>query len=111
MKWLVVMGCLVAAPAVLHAQLEDDPVYFKHYSAADGLSQNSVNCILKNKDASLWIGTDDGLNHFNGHEFVIYQNKINDPRSLSHNNVLSLDRDSLDNLWIGTAGGLNKYDP
>ena len=111
MSWKVAVFPLLVSNALLFAQQAKDELYFKHYSVEEGLSQNSVNCVLKSADASLWIGTDDGLNHFDGHSFVIYRNRANNPNNLSNNEVKALAWDSLNNLWIATASGLNRYNP
>ncbi len=109
MKWNLFLYLFFFSSKILFAQQHDDQLYFKHYLLEDGLSESSVNCIIQGNDASLWVGTDDGLNHFDGHEFVIYRYKANDPHSLSNNSIRSFAFDSLQNLWIGTSNGLNQY--
>jgi signal transduction histidine kinase/ligand-binding sensor domain-containing protein len=59
----------------------------------------------------MWIGTDDGLNKYDGYSITVYKHNPDDPHSLSHNQVWSLFEDSFDVLWIGTfGGGLNQFD-
>jgi signal transduction histidine kinase/ligand-binding sensor domain-containing protein/CheY-like chemotaxis protein len=60
----------------------------------------------------MWLGTNEGLNKYDGYNFIVYKNIINDSTSISDNWILSLfeDKDSI--IWIGTLnGGLNKFDP
>lgn len=45
---------------------------FERLQIDEGLSNNSINCILQTKDGFLWIATKDGLNRFDGHEFKIF---------------------------------------
>lgn len=60
----------------------------------------------------LWIGTQDGLNRFDGSEFRVYKADRDDPWSLTQNYVLALASDSDGSLWVGTRNsGLNRYDP
>lgn len=84
---------------------------FKHFTSSDGLSQRSVMSILQDKKGYLWFGTRDGLNKFDGHQFVVYKHHIEDSTSISNNNIHSIFEDNHGNLWIGTQNGLNKYNP
>ena len=85
---------------------------FTHLSLEDGLSQTTVNSILQDSRGFMWFGTQDGLNRYDGYNFVVYRNDADDPNSLSDNRVRDIVEDPLGFIWIGTeAGGLNKYDP
>lgn len=39
---------------------------FRHFSVEDGLSSNSVRAIMQDKYGFLWIGTEEGLNRYDG---------------------------------------------
>jgi len=81
---------------------------FNHYYIDDGLSQNTINIITEDKDGFLWIGTDDGLNKFDGLEYKVYQYNIYNKNSISNNQITALEQDSEGNMWVGTIAGLNK---
>lgn len=84
---------------------------YNHLSSDDGLSQNVVNCMIQDREGFLWIGTQDGLNCFNGYSFIHYQNQPSDSASLSNNYVTSLCEDKSGFIWAGTmSGGLNRLD-
>lgn len=83
---------------------------FGHLSIADGLSQMSVVSIVQDSDGYMWFGTRDGLNRYDGKEFKIFRNDIEDTLSISDNYIKVLVSDGKNGLWIGTAGGLNHYD-
>ncbi|MDA3816299.1 MAG: hypothetical protein PF486_02910, partial [Prolixibacteraceae bacterium] len=83
---------------------------FEHFSVEDGLSQSLVHSICQDTLGFIWIGTDDGLNRFDGHDFVVYKNKPNDKHSIVGNTILALFEDSKYNLWVGTEQGLCLYD-
>jgi len=83
--------------------------YFSHYSVDDGLSQSVVNCIYQDSKGFIWIGTQNGLNRFDGYTFKEYIRSSVDTISISDNWIFKIVEDNNSNLWIGTKGGLNKY--
>ena len=46
---------------------------FTNYTVFAGLSSNKVRCIFKDERGFVWIGTEDGLNLFDGHSFEVYR--------------------------------------
>jgi len=78
---------------------------FSQLTTADGLSQSTVNCILKDKFGFMWFGTQDGLNKYDGHTFTVYRNNPKNPRSIPDNQIKCIFEDRQSNLWIGTLGG------
>jgi signal transduction histidine kinase/ligand-binding sensor domain-containing protein len=100
---------MVADPALDLAKERN--LKFESISIEHGLSHSTVNCILQDHYGFMWIGTDDGLNKFDGYSFTVYKHNPDDPHSLSHNQVWSLFEDSIGVLWVGTyGGGLNRFD-
>lgn len=73
----------------------------------DGLSQTAISCVMQDSQGFLWIGTQDGLNRFDGYSFKSYRNLPNDSTSLANNNIVSLQEDENGNIWIGTWDGLS----
>jgi signal transduction histidine kinase/ligand-binding sensor domain-containing protein/DNA-binding response OmpR family regulator len=57
----------------------------------------------------MWFGTWNGLNRFDGYEFIVYK-KEDSRNSLSNNFVYSISEDHQGDLWIGTKNGLNLYE-
>lgn len=86
-------------------------IKFERLSIENGLSQTTVYCILQDKKGFLWIGTQDGLNKFDGYSFTVYKNDARNPHSLSANWIEALFEDQSGQLWIGTDGGLNLFEP
>lgn len=80
---------------------------FTHFDSNKGLSNGSVHCIFQDSDGYIWIGTQDGLNRFDGYGFTVYRYEEEDSLSLSDSFVVSITEDTLGNLWIGTRNGLN----
>ncbi len=77
-----------------------------------GLSQNSVQCMTQDSKGYMWFGTFNGLNRFDGLNFVVYTTTIeDDENSISNSNITCLFPDSEGFIWVGTGNGLNKFDP
>lgn len=86
-------------------------LYFEKITVENGLSHNSVNCITQDSRGFIWIGTDDGLNRFNGRDFKIFRHEPGNPSSVSGNRITDLLEDEEGILWIATIdGGLTRYD-
>lgn len=99
----------VLLPIVVNSQEND--FHFKHLSTANGLSNSSVIAIEQDRQGQIWLGTRNGLNKYNGNEFVVYRNNPNDTNSISNSDILSILEDSDGYIWVGTYNGLNRYDP
>lgn len=74
-----------------------------------GLSNNSVRAIYQDHSGFLWFGTYDGLNRYDGYEFKIFRNRLNDTTSLPHNYIYSITEDKQYNIWVGTGQGISIY--
>jgi ligand-binding sensor domain-containing protein len=96
----------------IYTKAQFSSLRFERYNIIDGLSNNSINCILQTRDGYLWIATKDGLNRFDGKTFTVFKYDPSNKESLPENYVMSLYESKNGNLWVGTwGGGLCKYDP
>jgi len=93
-----------------HAINNDYMTKFERYDKKSGLSDNFCTKIYQDKYGFLWIGTANGLNRFDGHEFIHYLNIEGDTTSLTGNFISDITEDQYGNLWIATHTGLNQYD-
>jgi len=75
----------------------------------DGLSNNSVQCILQDKSGIIWIGTNGGLNRYDGSS--LHQYSILSQPALTNSVITALQQDEKGLIWIGTEHGLNILDP
>jgi len=78
---------------------------FAHYGTSDGLASNEVTRIMQDEDGYLWIGSNNGLQRFDGLRYLSFRNRKNDPSSLPHNYVQQLLLDKKKKLWILTGDG------
>lgn len=100
----VLIVCLF--PPFIQAQ---EPLSFEHFRITEGLSQSTVNCIVEDQQKQLWLGTQEGLNRFDGKEFVVY-NRENTPSILS-DYVFCASSDSQGFMWFGTRKGVLYFNP
>ena len=84
---------------------------FDHLTTSEGLSQSNVQCIFQGSRGFIWLGTQDGLNKYDGYHMTVFKKDAANPNTISNNNIRDIIEDREDNLWIATlGGGLNKYD-
>ena len=77
-----------------------------------GLSSPKINNTIAQDDKGfIWIGTEDGLNKYDGSDFTVYKKINGDSTSIKSNIITSLFLDSENRLWIGSMMGLQYYDP
>src|SRR5664280_3605587 len=82
---------------------------FTHLKSDNGLSSSIVTSILQDHKGLVWVGTYDGLNRYDGFDFVIYRNNSADSASLANNVVRTMIEDRDKKLLIGTQNGLCLY--
>ncbi len=100
---------VVSAQPLLTAS--HDQLRFERLSVEQGLSQNTVQCILQDRHGFMWFGTQDGLNKYDGYAFTVYKPDPQVPQSLSGTRIESLYEDHTGTLWVGTdGGGLNQFE-
>ncbi|WP_088654435.1 hybrid sensor histidine kinase/response regulator transcription factor [Geofilum rhodophaeum] len=101
--WLPVLAFWVA---VSQAQTTTTEInyHIRYLTIDEGLPQNTVNSILKDKMGYLWLATGNGLSRYDGYSFQNYWKP-----QLPSNLVNALAQDEEDAIWIGTTEGLTRY--
>lgn len=102
---IYVFALLVFCSIALYGQTYN----VKHISGLEGLSQNTVNSICVDHVGYIWLGTDFGLNRYDGRTIKKYYNDNYDPQSLSSDFINLIYEDQSNNLWVSTSGGLCIY--
>lgn len=75
---------------------------FTHYTSDNGLSQNSITAMMKDRKGYLWFGTRDGLNKFDGYNFTIYNSKPEKKIALLSNRIIDIKEDKWGYIWVKT---------
>ncbi len=80
-------------------------------SDKDGLSQNTITCMLQDNRGFMWFGTQDGLNRYDGYRFKTYRHDPDNTSSLPGNYIMTIFSSPRypDILWIGTDDELCTY--
>ncbi|MGQ1946419.1 hybrid sensor histidine kinase/response regulator transcription factor [Geofilum sp. OHC36d9] len=82
------------------------------YTTKDGLSQNTINTIVQDKEGFLWFGSLNGLNRYDGNEFIWLHPQYGIKNTLSDSRIKKIHKDSFGYLWIRTnIDNINCYDP
>lgn len=82
-------------------------VRFTQLSVDQGLSQSTILSLEQDMMGFLWAGTADGLNRYDGYEFVTMRRDPQDPGSISDNEIMAVLDDKKGNIWIGNAAGVD----
>ncbi len=78
----------------------------------DGLSSNTINAMLVDKQGYLWVSTYNGLARYNGYEFEKFYSDPNDTSAIQGMIAYRLMQDSKENIWVGTNPGfIEVYNP
>ena len=83
---------------------------FKNITIEDGLSQSTVKTIYQDSKGYIWVGTDAGLNRYNGYEFKQYKHDEYNKNSISHNYIIDITEDKNGHIWVSTISGLTRID-
>ncbi len=81
---------------------------FRNYTISDGLSQSSATCVIQDELSSIWVGTQDGLNRYDGTDFEVFTS--DKTPGLESEYIKDAEKDDHGNLWFATNNGLTKYD-
>jgi diguanylate cyclase (GGDEF)-like protein len=89
---------------------EQSPAVFEHLTTADGLPQGTVDAVLQDSQGFVWIGTQDGLVRYDGHQLVRYGYRRGAADALPGNWIQAIAEDAHHDLWIAVAdGGLARW--
>lgn len=101
--WLVMLATAPAAGA--------DDIRFRPLPANSSLSQVGIICVVQDPRGYLWVGTEDGLNRFDGNRFTIYRHDPDDPGSLGGSFIRQIYLDAANTMWVVSGqGDLNRYE-
>ena len=78
------------------------------YTSND-MSSSLIRCIIQDKYGFIWVGTNYGLNRFDGYKFSTYLCNPADTTTIQDNDIVKLYPYSKEFLFVATNRGLYKY--
>src|ERR1041385_334784 len=104
--WRIVVVALIVTQS---AHTQPAALQFEHFTIRDGLSQDIVTTLFRDHLGFLWIGTEDGLNRYDGYSIVGYKHNSRDTNALIHNHVTGICGYGEEDLLVTTDLGINIY--
>ena len=93
------------------AQREPDQFRFEHITVNEGLSHSDAMCVAQDKAGFVWIGTNKGIDRYDGYSLKKYSLPLNDQEGLTSNRIRALTIDQSGRLWVGVErAGLFWFD-
>jgi signal transduction histidine kinase/ligand-binding sensor domain-containing protein/DNA-binding response OmpR family regulator len=89
---------------------QSDNLRFDHFNVDHGLSQNQILCLFEDSKGLLWIGTQDGLNLYDGYRFKVFRHEPGNENSLPDYAVNTICETDTGIFWIGTRAGISRFD-
>jgi len=87
------------------------PFRFESLDVSHGLASNSVSALIQDSHGFIWLGTDYGLNRYDGYSFKLFQYLQSEPGTLGCNYVYALYEDRKQQIWVGAEGGVYLFLP
>ncbi|HEY6986115.1 MAG TPA: two-component regulator propeller domain-containing protein, partial [Rhodanobacteraceae bacterium] len=84
--------------------------HFRITGSDQGLAQNSVTALLQDRLGYIWVGTQAGLQRYDGYAFRTFEHSSDNPAAQDEP-VSALVEDAEGVIWIGTADGVERLDP
>jgi signal transduction histidine kinase/ligand-binding sensor domain-containing protein/DNA-binding response OmpR family regulator len=98
-------------PVVAVAQHKPDEYRFEHITVNEGLSHSDVMCSVEDKAGFVWIGTNNGIDRYDGYALKNYQMPVNPRNGLSGNRIRAMLLDQTGRLWVGAeSAGISLFD-
>lgn len=83
--------------------------YYKQIFLEEGLP-STVKSVLRDERGFVWIGTNEGIERFDGYELRTYTHINSNPNSLPHTIITGIIEDRQCNLWAITEKGVARYE-
>lgn len=88
--------------------LKYSDLYFRHLGLKDGLSQVNILSIYQDEIGTMWFGSSEGLNRFNGESIEVFR-PTQDKEGLTQNVIYSLCGNKRGKIYIRTTNNLLRY--
>ena len=94
-----------------YSQDNEKQFAFRSLTVEEGLSQNSVVSVSQDSTGYMWFATQDGLNKYDGRQFVVYNKQFEDVTRPTFSRLGKVVTDRSSNVWIvSNSGILERFD-
>ncbi|PXY39317.1 hypothetical protein DMB65_18350 [Flavobacterium cheongpyeongense] len=110
--FLIFLVCFTAKPQAVKTAISkhgQEKYNIGYIGIKNGLANNAVTSVYKDKRGLMWFGTYDGISRYDGYNFLNFRNEPFDFKSLVNNRINSI-CGTKNEIWIGTKGGISIYD-
>ena len=105
--WIALLATIL--PFTIYAEGQPS---IEHITSNNGLSHNTIRCMLQDKTGFLWFGSLNGLNRYDGIKIKTILPNILNPSMLSSGKIKELHQDSYGHIWVRTYSDmLHCYNP
>ena len=111
MNWFpkcILLLALHAIAMIGQAQPVQGRYRFEHFTVNDGLAHSDAMCTEQDAEGFIWIGTNDGINRYDGYALKKYSLPVNTRSGLSGNRIRDLYTDAQNRLWAGVRVGFGR---
>ena len=109
--WGLVAGLLLGLPGWGQVVSPAD-FRFEHLTVDQGLSHSDAMAVAQDQDGFIWVGTNRGINRYDGYRLKQYMLPVNPRNGLASNRIKVLLTDPQGRLWASAErAGLMLYDP
>ena len=84
--------------------------FFRHLTVEDGLAHTDAISVIQDDQGFIWIGTNGGLQRFDGNNLVLFWNGESQLGAVYNNRIKQVIKGHKGKLWIATEGGLKQFD-
>jgi signal transduction histidine kinase/DNA-binding response OmpR family regulator/sugar lactone lactonase YvrE len=110
-RWVALVWAALLAPAAWAQDAAPSEFRFEHISVDEGLSHSDAMAVAQDRAGFIWIGTNRGLNRYDGYALKQYMLPVNPRNGLSSNRITALLLAPDQRLWVGAErSGLSYYD-
>lgn len=110
--FLLLLVCFTAKPQATVGSFvpkyEQEKYDIGYIGIKNGLANNAVTSVYKDKRGLMWFGTYDGVSRYDGYNFLNFRNEPDDSNSLINNRIVSI-CGTQNEIWFGTKGGISVY--
>jgi signal transduction histidine kinase/ligand-binding sensor domain-containing protein/DNA-binding response OmpR family regulator len=110
-RWLLGLMLWAAGLAARAQDTRPGEFRFEHITVDQGLSHSDAMCMAQDHDGFIWVGTNRGIDRYDGYQLKSYALPINPRNGQSSNRIAALLAAPNGQLWVGAENsGLSRYD-